>query len=492
MNCGSITSDKIFEKTRKVVAPLPCQEEYLRQLATIVSFHIHRNHLMDEGYLADDLPQVSALVVAPTGQGKTYLLRKMAETVGLNLITIDCSTPSAEGWKGMGLSQRLLAAQKEIKDHKVFAQSILFFDEIDKLHLWGTAHDQGNAMNNILQLYNSGRVVAEESGSKSVHIDIKRFTVLLGGAFEGLDKIISKRLFPKNEIGFGRGDDQIQTTPAERLQQVTKADLVAYGMLPELLGRIGTILTIPPLTRKDYRQLLLGDKGSIQYQYQNYLRGLYGVSFALTEAAANCIAEICLSSGSGTRAVAPVVNEKMREAISEVERNANINQVLLEADERGLCVRYDYGTRVYCYSSSNEENMLIHRIKGKNCTALVKRLCRYYRKAGGELSFLPTLELFLECALVYLYEDSTDDDFCFASLEKLARTVQRVRNGSKFEQITCIKKQEIFRQFRQAYTMGTQRDLVIALQKIMEYLERYHKKVNIQFVLKNQKLKGGK
>ena len=136
--------------------------------------------------------------------------------------------------------------------------------------------------------------------------------------------------------------------------------------------------------------------------------------------------------------------------------------------------------------------MLIHRIKGKNCTALVKRLCRYYRKAGGELSFLPTLELFLECALVYLYEDSTDDDFCFASLEKLARTVQRVRNGSKFEQITCIKKQEIFRQFRQAYTMGTQRDLVIALQKIMEYLERYHKKVNIQFVLKNQKLKGGK
>jgi len=492
MNSKTITSDEILEKTRKAVAPLPCQEEYLRQLATIVSFHIHRNHLMDEGYLADDLPPVSALVVAPTGQGKTYLLRKMAETVGLNLITIDCSTLSAEGWKGIGLSQRLLTAQKELNDHKSFARSILFLDEIDKLHLWGTAHDQGNPMNNILQLYNAGYVTVEESGSKSVNIDIRRFTVLLGGAFDGLDQIISKRLSPKSEIGFGRGDGKAQTTPAERLRQVTKEDLVEYGMLPELLGRIGTILTIPPLTLEDYRQLLVGNKGSIQYQYQNYFRGLYGVSFGLTDAAVNYVAEMCLSSGSGTRAVTAVVNKKMREAIPEVERNTNINQVLLDANEQGVCVRYGYGARAYCYSSSNEENLPIHRIKGKNCKALAKRLCCYYRKAGGDVLFIPTLELFLECTLVYLDEDSDEKDFCFSSLEKLARTVQRDRNGSKFEQITCVKKQEIFRQFRQAYTVSTQRDLVIALQKIMDYLERYHKKVNIQFVLKNQKPKGGK
>ena len=62
-----ITADEIFDRTMKNVASLPCQEGYLRQLATILSFHIHRNHLIDEGYLADDLPQMSAVVVAPTG-----------------------------------------------------------------------------------------------------------------------------------------------------------------------------------------------------------------------------------------------------------------------------------------------------------------------------------------------------------------------------------------------------------------------------------------
>lgn len=112
----SITSDEIFERTRKIVAPLPCQEEYLRQLASVLSFHIHRNQLMDEGYLVDDLPPMSAIVIAPTGQGKTFLLRKMVETLDLKLIVVDCSTLAAEGWKGVGLAQRLLMAQKEAKD----------------------------------------------------------------------------------------------------------------------------------------------------------------------------------------------------------------------------------------------------------------------------------------------------------------------------------------------------------------------------------------
>lgn len=492
MNHKIVTADGIFERTRNVVAPLPCQEEYLRQLASIMSFHIHRNHLMDEGYLADDLPMVSALVVAPTGQGKTYLLRKMAEVLDLNLITIDCSTLCAEGWKGISLSQRLLTAQKELKDHKAFARSVLFLDEIDKLRFWGTAHDQGNAMNNILQLYNSGNVVAEESGSKSVNIDVKRFTVLLGGAFEGIDKIISNRLSPAKTIGFDREDGGVQTTAAERLWHITKEDLAAYGLLPELLGRIGTILMIPPLTKEDYRKLLSSENGSVEYQYRNYLRGLYGVSYGLTDAAADCVAEMCLSSGSGTRSVTPIVNEKMREAISEVERDAHINHVLLDADERGLLVRYNYGKRSYCYCATEEETLPIHWIKGKNCKTLSKRLCRYYRKAGGELSFLPTLELFLECALVYLNENADKTDFCFSNLEKLARTVQRDRHGSKFEQLTCVMRQDIFRQFRETYTVSTQRDIVIALQKIMEYLEGYHKKVNIQFAIKKYKSKGEK
>lgn len=411
------------------------------------------------------------------------MVRKMAEVLGLNLITIDCSTLCAEGWKGIGLSQRLLSSQKELKDQNTFARSILFFDEIDKLRLWDNAKDQGNAMNNILQLFNSGSVTAEESGTKTVSIDIKRFTVLFGGAFEGLDKIICNRLSVKKEIGFGRMDTQIQSSSAVRLQEVTKEDLIAYGMLPELLGRIGTILTIPSLTKEDYRKLLAGGKGSIHYQYQNYLRGLYGISFALTDAAVNWFAEVCLTSGSGARAVMPVVNDRMREALSAIEEDRTINRVLLDADAQGVCIRYGFGERAYCFRSSDTESLLVHWIKGKSCKALTEKLCRYYRKANGDPGFLPTLSLFLECALEYL-KGGRKEDFCFSSLEKLARTVQRDSRGSQFDRLTCGCNQEIIRSFRKAYKVSTQRDLVIALQRIMEYLEHYHKKTEVRFILK--------
>ena len=485
-----ITSDDIFERTRKMVAPLPCQEEYLRQLASILSFHIHRNHLIDEGYLTDDLPPMSAIVVAPTGQGKTFLLRKMAEAAELNLITIDCSTLAAEGWKGVSLSQRLLTAQRETKDPKAFERSIMFLDEVDKLRLWGTNSDQGNPMNNILQLYNSGCVTAEGCSRESVNIDIKRFTVLLGGAFEGVEKIIKERQTPQSRIGFGR-EEKKKLSKAERFKQVTKEDLVAYGMLPELVGRIGTILTIEPLTLEDYRQLLRGENGSIQCQYRNYLRGLYGVSVDITDAAADNIAQACTDSSGGTRAATPIINELMRGALSAVEQDATINAVILDTKGEDLFVRYEHGARGYCFSDDTEAELPTHRLKGKNIVGLADKLCRYYRKAEGDLTVLPVLQAFLECTFEYLAANAIDEEFCFSSLEKLARTVQHEGQSSKFELLMGGCGIKSYDRFCALYTPSTQRDLVIALQQIMDYLESYYGRAHIQFAVKNKTNKQG-
>lgn len=491
MRNKTLTGEEIFKRTMRNVAPLPCQEAYLRQLASILSFHIHRNHLLDEGYLTDDLPNMSAIVVAPTGQGKTFLLRKVAEAAELNLITIDCSTLAAEGWKGVGLAQRLLTAQKEAKGPKAFECSILFLDEVDKLHLWGTNSDQGNPMNNILQLYNSGSVAAEGCNRESMNIDIKRFTVLLGGAFEGIEKIIKERLTPQNRIGFGREEQKLSV--AEQFLRVTKEDLVAYGMLPELLGRIGTILTMQPLTLEDYRQLLRGENGGIQCQYRNYLRGLCGVSFDITETAVDVIAQMCMADSSGARAATPIINDLMRNALSAVELDTTINRVILDAKGQELWARYGYGERGYCYSNVIESELPTHRLKGKSTVALAHKLCRYYRKAGGDPTVLPVLQAYLECTLEYLIVNTVDKELCFSSIEKLARTVQHQGQCSRFEFLMGGSNIEAFDRFCELYSTNTQRDLVIALQVIMDYLESYYGRVHIQFVVKKRtKTQGGK
>lgn len=84
--------------------------------------------------------------------------------------------------------------------------------------------------------------MAEGCSKDSVNSDVKRFTVLLGGAFEGIEKTIKERLTPQNRIEFGKEEEK-KLSKAEQFRQVTKADLVSYGMLPELIRRIGTILS---------------------------------------------------------------------------------------------------------------------------------------------------------------------------------------------------------------------------------------------------------
>ena len=197
----AVTTAQILDRMKDSVAPLPSQREYMKNLATILAMHINRNLLIDDGHAPDDLPAPSAIIVAPTGQGKTYLLRKMTKVLDLNLITVDCSTLVGESFKGVSLSQRIAGAMEEAKDERAFSRSVLFFDEVDKLCKTGTSNSTG--MTSILQLYNGGSVAISKDDRTAKSIDVSRFTILMGGAFSGLEDIIRQRICPKAKIGFG-------------------------------------------------------------------------------------------------------------------------------------------------------------------------------------------------------------------------------------------------------------------------------------------------
>lgn len=389
-----ISSQEIFQQTMQCVAPLPCQQTYVRQLSSLLALHVNKNILLDDGYTPDVLPTASAIVVAPTGTGKTYLLRKMAECLDLNLIAMDCSTLAAEGWKGVGLGQRLLAAKEEAKSAAMFERSVLFLDEVDKLRFWGTEHDQGNTMVNILQMYNAGTVTVEGTKKEAVNIDIRCFTVILGGAFEGLPEIIRNRLHQHRTIGFAQAEEKTQYSKAELLQKVKSEDLANYGMMPELLGRVGTILTISPLGLDDYRQLLNADKGSVRIKYQNYLRDLFGVQFEITDAGMDGLAQMCMSSDSGARAALSLVADMMRDALVKLDGDDSINRLVLNAEGGKCYILYEHGSRSYCYHDPARINLPEHIIHAKSISALVQKLCRYFRKAGGADRQLPELQAF--------------------------------------------------------------------------------------------------
>lgn len=484
-----VTSAKILEETLEHIAPLPSQQGYAKTLASIFAMHIHRNELIDDGFSPDGLPATSALVVAPTGQGKTFLLRKMAETLGLNVIIIDCSTVAAEGWKGLSLSQRLAANLEEVDDTRTFERSVIMFDEFDKLRRWGTQQDQGNSMANILQMFNNGKV-ALEVRRETKHVDISRFTVLFGGAFEGLDDIIRERVCPKPKIGFSSESTARPMSTADLLEQATIEDLSKYGMMQELLGRIGTILSIPQLGKEDYRQLLNAQKGSVRNRYEDYFRNLYGVTFELTDAAVECIAAQCMRAQTGARAATPLVDAWMRGAISAVEQDNDICKVVLDARDSGCYVRYERGQREYAFRNPGrlevEQNLPWHIVKAKDPSGIVKKLLRYYRNANGQAEIMPQLESFLECSMRYLLLHTRTSERNFNSIEMLARATKRWNKESAYDIIMSDAKINLspeYRAYDKAYNPCIQQNLVSALRDIMVYLHGMHGVCRVKFEL---------
>ena len=479
-----MTASDILEKMMRKVVPLPSQMAYATDLATIFSMHIHRNQLMDQGYTADELPMPTAIIVAPTGQGKTYLIRKMAEGLGVHFICVDCSTLVSEGFKGVSLSQRLAGARDTAKDQRAYERSVLFLDEVDKLCTCG--NNYGNGMTNLLQLFNGGQIAIDSDSKKVQYIDASRFAVLLGGAFEGIEEIIRKRICPKMKIGFYQQERTAINDPAELLSYVEQEDLKEYGLMPELLGRVGTILTIPPLEREDYRRLLCGDVGSVRQRYRNYL-SLYGVSVDITPLCVERITQKCLETDTGARAVNLLVDGLMRRAIMNVENDNRINGVVLDVDGEELCVRYQYGARKVDRSKQKkqvEETQKVHVVKAKNIPALVRKLCRYYRNADGDLEVMTQLEAFLHCALIYLRRECVPEDFAFESLEKLADVTDREQGDSPFDEAVCksffVPKDKKLA-YERVYTNWFRQNLLSALETVLEYIWDHHGKCQVQF-----------
>lgn len=170
----------------------------------------------------------------------------------------------------------------EAKDEKSFYQSVLFLDEADKLCRGNSQHSSG--MTTILQLFNGGSISVNKDDRKAESVDVSRFMIILAGAFVGLEEIIGARLCPRPKIGFDAGRNA-NKLDAQYLQEVTADDLEKFGLMRELLGRVGEILVISPMELEDYKVLLNAEAGSVGEKYKTYLLEIYGTQFAISEAA---------------------------------------------------------------------------------------------------------------------------------------------------------------------------------------------------------------
>lgn len=490
-----MTADEIFEKAMATMAPLPGQESCARDLASIFSFHLAKMMLMDAGFAADELPQQHAIMVAPTGAGKTYLLKHIAKACGVNMVFMDGSSMTRDGWKGVSFSQQLWSARNALRDDEKFARSIVFVDEADKMRIHLDHSAAGNVMDNLLQLFNGGEVAVEIEGRQIETIDVSRFTVIMGGAFAGLEDIIRQRMAPKAGIGFGSVSTNNIMDDRTILQHVTPEDLQAYGMKKELIARIGSIVSINPLGVEDYRRLLTANAGSVQANYRNYFTYGFGVDFVISDEAVVRIAEQCAKATTGARAVTPLVNGVLREAISAVGRDKSIRKVILTADESGCYVQYECGDRgVNGIGQSGLNSRNPYCLSAVSIQAISAKLCRQYRQAGCDPTYAQEFSAFVRLTLTYLKTACRGSEFHFENLRKLARTVAKSAKDrmTPFDIIISDGLQipdhdrhidTYYKEFKKLWTCDTAQRLSKALTLIYMRLITQHQSDGITFAV---------
>ena len=490
-----MTTDSIYEAVKKDIAILPCQEKCLYDLCALFAYHTKRNALLDMGCDSDVIPYQSGLLVADTGSGKSFLIRAIAKQLDVNVVFIDGSSLSRDGWKGVTLNQQLGAALVSAGDINSLERSVVVIDEFDKMRLYFSGHDEGNPQDNLLQLFNN-QPIAVECGNKEIrYIDPGRFTVLFAGAFSGLDSIVKQRISPKASIGFASASDKnIALDEKKIIHQATTDDLELYGIKRELLARIGSIIHINPMEYEDYSLLLTAPNGSSRAKYDAFFSMSNGVHFDISESAVRFISDQGTKSGMGARAIYPIINDVMREAFTMVDRDDSINKIILDANDCGCYLVYEHGIRERSILDDNSpKSDQLYMLKETTLDDLETIFWGLYQNAGCDGDF-EEYKTFIKLTLRYLKYSCDSSDYLLDSIVKIAKTTYKRDKGydSTFdimmgdfiaESTTTEECKELYGKFKKDWNTQTAFRLNQALHKILDCAEKEYKTTNIRFCI---------
>ena len=267
------------------------------------------NHYKRINNIDKNLGKSNILLVGPSGCGKTELARSIAKFLNVPFVIADATSLTEAGYVGDDVENVLVRLiQSADGDIKRAEQGIIFIDEIDKIGRKSestsiTRDVSGEGVQQALLKLIEGAIVRvpTEGGRKhpngpSVYIDTKNILFICSGAFEGLDKIIEKRVKSVKTFGF---DSKTIEAEDDKPRVLTK-DIISFGLIPELVGRLPIITQVNQLTRDDLIDILTKPKNSIIKQYKELL-ALENIELEIEPIVLEMVADKCLENNTGAR-----------------------------------------------------------------------------------------------------------------------------------------------------------------------------------------------
>ena len=296
-----------------------------------------------------ELDKSNVLIVGPTGAGKTLLARTLSRMLNVPFAIGDATTLTEAGYVGEDVENVLLRLlQNADYDLELAQRGIIYIDEIDKIgrttqNISITRDVSGEGVQQALLKMLEGAVsnIPPQGGRKHpeqqyIQMDTSNVLFICGGTFVGLTDIIKRRV-GRSAIGFANEAAPHDSTAAEGelLAQITPEDLVEYGMIPELVGRLPIITTLAPLDAPTLVRILTEPANALVKQYRKFFE-FEGCALQFSDEALALIAERALERDTGARALRAVLEETMLDAMFELpDRRESGKYVVTEAVVRG-------------------------------------------------------------------------------------------------------------------------------------------------------------